>query len=314
VLASLTFAPVFNHAQPTLPPDALQQFQEVIGNRIEAVNILGGDYAAMGGIYTFRGGRIADLNISKIGGSGDVASAKPLGIGSLQWAPVLQGNLGMVTAENEFKTGYLAGNRMIYHTLAIEGGGGVSLYPTEHLRLTPTISGIYGRVEDEFHAHNANGEFLKAVGQGTLVDWTIDTWSVAPAFELAYQWNWGRSTFEFSSFYTFFHTESFKSTSPILGVEGNSSTWANKIDADVPLGLKFLGYELHTGGFFSRTEIFGNAADGFNTDHVYTANLRLVCDFLGKMWKVKWLGVGASYFWGKDMGGWAAGVDLRLKF
>jgi len=105
VLASLTFAPLFNHAQPTLPPDALQQFQEVVGNRIEAVNILGGDYAAMGGIYTFRGGSIADLSISKIGGSGDVASAKPLGIGSLQWAPVLQGNLGMVTAENECKTG-----------------------------------------------------------------------------------------------------------------------------------------------------------------------------------------------------------------
>src|SRR5262245_20548206 len=52
----------------------VKQFQQVGGNRIEAVNILGGDYAAMGGVCTFGGGSIADLSISKIGGSGDVAS------------------------------------------------------------------------------------------------------------------------------------------------------------------------------------------------------------------------------------------------
>jgi hypothetical protein len=43
-------------AQPALPPDALQHFQTVVGNRIEAVSIFGGDYATAGGVYTFRGG------------------------------------------------------------------------------------------------------------------------------------------------------------------------------------------------------------------------------------------------------------------
>ena len=312
VLASLLPAAAF--AQPVLPPDALQQFKTVVGNRIEAVNILAGDYSAAGGIYTFRGGTLADVSISKLGGGGEVASPKPLGLGSLQWAPVLQGNFGIVSAQNTFKTGYLAGNRMTYDTRAIEAGGGLSIYFTDHLSLAPTISGIYGHLENKFDSRNANGDYLKSVGSGTLVDWTMDTWSVVPALELDYRWNWRRTTFQFSSAYNFFHTESFKSSSPILGVQGNSSTWANKLDVDVPLGLKLFGREIHTGGFFSRTEVFGDAARGLNTGYVYTANGRLVLDFLGKLWKVKWLGVGFSYFWGHDLEGWSAGLTTQFQF
>lgn len=301
-------------AQSTLPPDALQQFQTVVGNRVEAVSILGGDYAAAGGVYTFRGGNLADLSIGKLGGGGEVASPKPLGLGGLQWAPVLQGNLGRVSAENTFNTGYLAGNRMTYDTLAVQGGAGVAFYLTDHLSLAPTLSGIYGRVENTFDPQNANGDYVESVGRGTLVDWTMETWSVVPALKLDYTWAWGRTTFEFSSHYSFFHTESFASTSPILYVSGDSGTWANKLDVDVPLGLKVLGRELHTGGFFSRTDLFGGAASGLNTDYIYTANGRLVLAILGKLWKVKWLGLGASYFWGGDLSGWAAGADVRFKF
>jgi len=95
-------------------------------------------------------------------------------------------------------------------------------------------------------------------------------------------------------------------------LDGNP--WANKLDVDVPLGLKILGHELHTGGFFSRTEVFGDAARGLNTEYVYTAKARLVLDFLGKLWKVKWLGLGVSYFWGHEFSGWSAGLDMRFQF
>jgi len=297
-----------------VPPQAVEQLQQVVGNRIEAVSILGGDYAAAGGIYTFRGGNLADLSISKIGGGGDVASTRPLGLGSLEWAPVLLGNVGMVSARNQFKTGFLAGNDMTYDTLALAAGGGVAIYFTERLSLSPTLSGMYGRVENKFDAQNANGNLVETSGNGTLVNWTLDTWSVVPGLEMDYEWMWGRTSFEFSSSYTFFHTESFESSSPILGVKGNSTTWQNKLEADVPLGLMLFGRELHTGGFFSRTEVFGDANHGLNTDYVYTINGRLVLDFLGKLWKVKWLGLGASYFWGHDFEGWSAGLDMRFQF
>ena len=93
-----------------------------------------------------------------------------------------------------------------------------------------------------------------------------------------------------------------------------SHTWQNKLDVDAPLGLRFLGQELHAGGFISRTDLFGGVYGGLNENHLYTANGRFVMDLLGKVWKVRWVGIGVSYFWGDHFDGWSAGVDLRLQF
>jgi hypothetical protein len=300
--------------QPPIPPAAIDQLQQVIGNRVELGTILGGDYAAAGGIYSFRGGNVADLSLTRLGGGGDVASPGPLGLGGIKWAPVLQGNLGQFQADNEFKNGYLQGNRTSYDTHAVQAGGGARFYFTERLSFAPTISGIYGHTENNFDPRNPAGELVKMVATGTLVDWKVDTWSVVPALDLRYDWTWGRTTFEFRSRFNFFHTESFQSTSPVVGVNGDSQTWENKLDADVPLGWKLLGGELHTGGFFSRTELFGGAAEGLNASSFYTFNGRFVFDPNGKLWKLRWFGLGASYFWGNQFQGWSAGLDLALRF
>lgn len=296
-----------------VPETAVTQLQHAIGSRIEALTILGGDYASAGGIYTFRGGRLADLSMVKIGGGGDVTSASPLGLGGVEWAPVLEGNLGNLSAENQFQTGYLKGNGAHFDTAVVQGGAGVRFYFTENLSLAPTLSGIYGHTENEFHAGNALGQGIKTVAGGILVDYQVDTWSVAPALDFRYTWHWSRSTFLFSSRYGFFHTESFNSSSPLVTLAGDSHTWENKIDVDVPVGLKTFGREWHTGGFFSRTELFGNAAAGLNSSQAYTANARFVLDFEGKFLKVRWLGLGVSYVWGTDFSGWTTGVDLSFK-
>ncbi len=300
--------------QPALPPQAIEQFESVIGNRVEAVTILGGDYGAAGGIYTFRSGDVANVSLAKFGGGGNVAEPRSLGASGLKWAPVLQGNLGHISAINKFRTGYLQGNESVYDMLAVQGGGGARFYFTDHLSLAPAISGIYGRTENEFKPRNANGYFIKTNASGTFVDWTLETWTVAPSLDLRYDWSWRGTTFEFGSRYNFFHTESFDSSSPVVGVNGDSHTWENKLDVDVPLGWKVFGRELHTGGFFARTELFGGAAEGLNADHVYTVNGRLVVDLLDRVWKMRWLGVGASYIFGDHMAGWTAGVDIRFQF
>lgn len=310
----LAFAGASTFAQPVVPPQAIRQFEDVIGNRVEAVTILGGDYGAAGGIYTFRGGDVANVSLGKTGGGGDIAAPRPLGESGLKWAPVLQGNLGHISAMNEFHTGYLRGNKSVYDVLAAQGGGGARFYFTDHLSLAPAISGIYGHTENEFKPRNAVGDAVKAAAAGTYVDWKLETWSVAPSLDLGYEWWWRRTAFEFSSRYNFFHTESFDSSSPVVSVNGDSHTWENKLDADVPLGLKVFGRELHTGGFLARTELFGAAAQGLNADHVYTVNGRFVVDLPGKVWKVRWLGLGASYLFGDHFGGWTAGVDLRFQF
>ena len=301
-------------AQGVVPPQAIEQFEHVIGNRVEAVTILGGDYGAAGGIYTFRGGDVANLSIGKIGGGGDIAEARPLGETGLKWAPVGLANLGHITALNEFRTGYLRGNKSEYDVLAAQLGGGARFYFTDQLSVAPAISGIYGHTENDFKPENTIGELVQATAKGTYVDWRIDTWSVAPSFEAQYEWPWERVAFEFSSRYTFFHTEDFRSSSAVVGVNGDSHVWENKFDVDVPLGWKLFGRELRTGGFFARTELFGGAADGLNENHVYTVNGRFVMDLLGKVWKVRWLGFGASYLFGDRFDGWTAGVDLRFQF
>lgn len=297
-----------------IPPQAIEQFQDVIGSRVEAVTILGGDYGAAGGIYTFRGGKVAELDVSKIGGGGNIAALRPLGDTCFKWAPVLQGNIGYISAENQFPNGYLQGNKSVYDVFALQGGAGARIYFTDHLSVGLALSGIYGHTENEFIAQNAVGEAVKAAGSGTYVDWHLETWSIMPSLEGRYEWLWGRTGFQFSSRYTFFHTESFESSSPVVSVHGDSQVWENRMDVDIPIGLKMLGRELHTGGFFSRTELFGNAAQGLDADHFYTANGRLVLDLKGKVWKLRWLGLGASYFFGDAFNGWSAGVDIRFEF
>lgn len=312
--ALLVCATASGRAQPAVPPQAIEQFQHVIGSRVEAVTILGGDYGAAGGIYTFRGGEVANLSIAKIGGGGNIAEPRPLGESGWKWAPVLQGNLGHITAQNEFATGYLQGNQSVYDVLAVQVGGGARFYFTDQLSFAPAISGIYGHTENEFKPQNAVGDAVKAAASGTYVDWQLDTWSVMPSLDLRYEWLWRRTAFEFNSRYTFFHTESFDSSSPVVSVNGDSHAWENKLDVDVPLGWRVFGRELHTGGFFARTELFGGAAEGLNEDHIYTVNGRFVMDLLGKVWKVRWLGLGASYFFGDHFDGWSAGLDLRFQF
>jgi hypothetical protein len=314
VCAAAGLAALHAAAQPVLPPEAIDQLQGAVGNRVETLTILGGDYAAAGGVYTFRGGTLADFSLGKIGGGGAVAAPKPIGVADLKWAPVLQGNLGRGSVDNEFTTGFLQGNRSRYEMTAVQAGGGVRLYFTDNLSISPTLSGIYGSTENEFRPQNAVGDFVKSVASGTYVDWHIKTWSIVPAVEGRYDWLWGRTTVELSSRYTYYHTESYESSSPVVSVDGNSQTWENRLDLDVPLGLKLFDRELHTGGFISRTELEGGVAEGFTQPHFYTANARLVLDFFGHVWPLRWIGVGCSYFWSEKFGGWSAGVDVRLQF
>jgi hypothetical protein len=298
----------------SIPQPAIDQFNSVIGDRVELATILGGDYGAGGGIYSFRGGSVADLAVGKIGGGGNIASPRPLGDTGIRWAPVLLGNLGTIAAANQFNSGFLQGNNSEYDVYAVQGGGGARFYFNEHLSLAPTISGIYGHTKNDFQPHNAVGDFIKTAGAGNYVDWDIDTWTIAPSADLRYEWLWGRTAFELSSRYNYFHTESFYSSSSVIDINGDSHTLVTKIDVDLPLGVSLFNHELHTGGFFSSTRLFGGAARGLDSDHFYTANARFVMDFLGKVWKLRWLGIGASYFFGNHFDGWSAGVDVQFQF
>jgi hypothetical protein len=175
--------------------------------------------------------------------------------------------------------------------------------------------GMYGHTENAYTATSAFSlANLPEAKQLGLIDWNVDTWTIRPSLNLQYEYTWHRTIFTLSSEPTYFYTESFSSSSPNLNINGDSEAWVNKIDVDVPLDVELFGHELRTGGYFSRTDLFGDLQDGLNTSYVYEVHGRLVLDFLGELWKVKWIGVGGSYLWGDNIHGWSIGADVAFRF
>jgi hypothetical protein len=311
LFSSLAGVAARGQALPPIPPDRLA----LIGERVEALTILGGAYGVGGGAYTFRGGNSPDVSVTKLGGSGDVGPRQPLGLGDMTWNLSLGGNIGWISADAVIQQSVLAGNELGASTFGVEFGGGPRFWFNDHLSLAATISGMYGHVENTYTAKTPAGQqYEAAMIQAGWVNWKLDTWSVVPGADLQYVFMWGRTEWDINSTFTYFHTESFSSTSPVISVGGDSQTWVNKLDVDVPLGLEVFNHELHTGGFFSRTDMFGNLRTGLNSEYFYTINGRLVLDFLGRLWKVRWIGIGGSYFWGDKFDGWSLGLDMRFRF
>jgi hypothetical protein len=303
----------------TMPAGAqLNEFKNVIGSRIEATTILGGDYGLSGGAFTSvnnNDGNV-DLNISKFGGMGDIYPIRPLGDLGIGWQPQLQGSMGYLTAKKNYNgNSVLDGDQNENKTFAIQFGGGARFWFCDSFSIAPTLMGMYGHTENNY---TANSDFTRSLVPAAeklgLINWNVDTWTIRPALDLQYQYTWHRTIFTLSSDFTYFYTESFSSSSPNVDVNGDSESWENKLDVDVPLGVELFGHELRTGGFFSRTEFYDGLRDGLNTEYMYQAHGRLVLDFLDQLWKVQYIGIGVSYMWAGDFNGWSIGADVAFRF
>src|SRR5690242_15545862 len=94
----LTFVP--GPAAAQLSPGQVAQYRSIVGNQVEAITILGGDYGASGASFRTTGSpEHTDLTLSKFGGAGDVGDPKPLGLLGFGWQPVLQGEMGYADAK-----------------------------------------------------------------------------------------------------------------------------------------------------------------------------------------------------------------------
>ncbi len=200
-------------------------------------------------------------------------------------------------------------------TFAIEFGGGPRFWFNDQFSIAPTVMGMYGHTENSYTAKSAFGVTNQAAArQLGLIDWNVDTWTIRPALDVQYQYTWRRTIFTLSSDFTYFYTESFQSSSANVDVSGNSESWVNKLDVDVPLGVELFGHELRSGGYFSRTELYDGLRDGLSTEYLYQAHGRIVLDFLDQLWKVQYIGLGVTYMWGADFNGWSIGADVAFRF
>lgn len=304
-----------------ITPQEASQLKAALGDRIEALTILGGDFGLSDGRYKSTesdeplGNRPnSELSVTKIGGSGDVGDPQPLGNSGIAWQPRFQGNVGWLTSTN-YLHGTLQSDVSKLRDFAIQFGGGARFWVSDALSFAPTIMGMYGHTSDSYAANSA---FMRAnlglAKQLGLVDWKVDTWTVRPAVDIQYIINLDRVIVTLSSDPTYFRTESFGDSNTGVKVSGDSGSLDNKVDIDIPLGIELHGHELRTGGYVSRTELFGDLKSGLNVEHINELHTRLVMDYLNQFWKVQWLGIGTSYLWGPNFHGWSVGADAAFRF
>lgn len=319
--ASLFLGALPARAQAQISPTEAVLIQNALGARIEALTILGGDFGLSDGTFHSTGalgprsGADVDTRVTKVGGDGDVGHPRRLDGLDIGWQPTVQGNMGYVESTNQLQGSRLAGDASELKTFAVEFGGGARFWTTARLSFAPTVMILYGRTDDTYSARSVFGRRnLPQLQQLGLADWSVDTWSLRPALNVQYIVPVGRALITFSSDPTGFYTHGFARSNTHIRVGGDSGFVTNKIDLDIPLGVEFHGHELRSGGYLSRTDLFGDLKTGLAVQHLNEVHGRIVLDFLNQLWKVQWLGLGASYIWGTNIGGWTMGADVAFRF
>ena len=292
-----------------------------IGARVEALTILGGDFGLSDGSFhssDLQGrGPAADVDtgVTKFGGDGDVGNPQPLGDESIGWQPRVQGNVGYLESTYHLREPLLAGDTSEIRTFAVELGGGARLWTTRSLSFASTVMLLYGHTEETYLVRSAfsrkNLSQLRRLG---LAGWSVQTWSLRPALNVQYRVAVDRAFITFSSDAAGFFTQGFARSNTHLSVGGDSGFVTNKIDVDIPLGIRFQGHELRSGGYLSRTDLFGDLRTGLEVEHLNELHGRLVLDFLNQLAGVQWLGLGASYIWGTNISGGTVGADVAFHF
>jgi hypothetical protein len=318
VLVLLSAVPAVAQAQ--ISPTQVAATRNVIGARVEAMTILGGDFGLSDGNFHSTGSlgsmpSDVDTSVEKFGGSGDVGDPMPLGDLDIGWQPRIQGNVGYLQSSDHVQNPQLGGDTSEFRTFAIEFGGGARFWTSQNFSIAPTVMALYGRTDDTYYAYSTYGrQNLGRLQELGLADWSVDTWTLRPAVNLQYIVALERAIITFSSDPTGFITHGFNRSNAHLNVAGDSGLVTNKVDFDIPLDVEFYGHELRTGGYLSRTDMFGDLQEGLGVEHINEVHVRLVADFLNQLWKVQWLGIGASYLWGTNIQGWTVGADAAFRF
>lgn len=316
--ASTVFAPAL---RAQISPEQASQVRSANQNRIEALTILGSDFGFSDGTFDSHGGLqqspTAEVHsqVVKVGGSGEIGDPEPLDGFPIGWQPRLQGNAGYLQSETNLQPAQLSGDRSRFNTFGLEFGGGARLWLSQVFSVAPTLMGMYGRTSESYAARSAFGQTnLPQLVKLGLIDWRLNTWTLRPALNLQYLILLDRTIITLSSDSTYFHTESFSSSNSNFRIAGDSETFAGTVDVDVPLGLELQGYELRSGGYISHTVLAGDLREGLNVQSMNEFHGRLVFDTLARVWKLQWVGIGASYVIGRNITGWTVDADVAFRF
>src|ERR1700690_1396951 len=294
-----------------VPPGAVQQLDTAIGQRVEATAVLGTQrIASRAGLGWSLNG--ADGSIFKIPWETELQDPQLLGDSGLLWAPVFEGGVGYGGFVNHFNNNVLAGNESDFSTVALSLGVGPRFYFGDSgFSVLPAFSLLYAYTDNDFDANNALGQQVAA--DGRCVNWNVQTLSLVPSFEFQYKKTFGRWTPKFTSAFAYYNTQPISRSTDALSFRSDSTVWANKLDLDYLTAWKLLDCPVHFGGDVSRTDLYQGLQGALGTDHYYETDGRVTFDVLGRLWKVKSVGLSGGYFWCGAFSGYSIGLEGSVK-
>jgi len=301
-------------AQPAPSVDEIRdQLDRVVGNRVEATVILGGQQVPQAGLFGWQFNNV-DATIIKYPWSVELGAPRPLGAGSLAWTPVLLGSAGVARFANHFQGGPLQGSTSTYRTYSLGLGAGPRMWLLPELSLLPSFSLLYAYTENDFDATTDRGRAAEALVDGRLVNWRTHTMTFIPSLELRYRKTWGPATLELMSTYAYFTTVPLARSTEAYSFQSDSQVWSNRAALDVVTPWAVRDWPIVVGAFLGRAELGGGLRESLKSDHVYSSGGHVALDPRGRLWKVTRIGIAGSYFWAGSFSGWTLGLDWEVVF
>ncbi len=294
------------------PPSTIQQLDTTIGQRVEAIAVLGTqNIASRAGL----GWKLndADGSIFKIPWRFDYWDPQPMGDSGLLWTPVFEGGAGYGSFVNKFNNNVLAGNESDFKTVALSLGTGPRFYFADSgFSVLPAFDLLYAYSQNDFTANTPLGAAV--VTDGRYVNWTVNTISLVPSFGVQYKKTFGRWTPTLTSDFAYFHTAPISRSTTALSFRSDSMAWANKLDLDYLTAIKLFECPVHVGADIVRTDVYQGLRSALGTDFFYESDGRVTFDLVGKVWKVKYVGVTAGYYWCTSFTGYSIGLEGSVSF
>jgi hypothetical protein len=167
-----------------------------------------------------------------------------------------------------------------FKAFSISLGGGIKLELVQkYLWLIPEIDLIYGQTWNE---HQYNSEFsntiIKPVFDGILFNWKVDTWTYAPALQLAFEHPVRAVTLGLDTKLTYLDIRTIKTDYPEQEVRSASTMWRNRFRFEFPLGISAFNLPLSLQGDFSRVDMGGDVARPLKESFFYEVGSELAFD------------------------------------
>jgi hypothetical protein len=304
--------PVAAQPEPSLA-DVRNQLDQVVGNRVEATVLLGGQQLPQGGLFGWQFNDV-DARILKYPWSTELGGRRPLDVGGLEWTPVLLGSIGAGHFANHFADGPLAGNTSTYDTYSVGLGAGPRIWLLPELSVLLSFNLLYAYTENDFDAGTDPGRGAEQAVDGHLVNWHTHTLTFIPSVELRYRQSFGPVTATLTSNLTYFATIPIARSTEAYSFTSDSQVWNNRVDLGVATPWSIARWPILVGGFFERAELWGGLRQSLKADHVYAVGGHAALDPGGRLWKVSEIGVAGSYFWSGSFSGWTLGLDWAVTF